>query len=120
VAHRGWASLPDPQLMQRMLAENLTLVTNNWADFAPMLLRSEVHPGMIVILPNVRRAWQMELFRIALASVRRCGSDMVNMVVTVDEAGIIDWAAIPPGSAEVALAEALRSSAAPPSLSPSA
>jgi predicted nuclease of predicted toxin-antitoxin system len=46
VAHRGWASLKDPQVLRRVLDENLTTVTNNWDDFRPMLARTEVHPGI--------------------------------------------------------------------------
>jgi hypothetical protein len=45
-----------------MMDEDLTLVTNNWIDFRPMLERLEVHPGVVVILPTVRRERQMELF----------------------------------------------------------
>ncbi|MDB4949464.1 MAG: toxin-antitoxin system, toxin component, family protein [Gemmatimonadetes bacterium] len=45
VAHRGWASLKDPQVLRRMRDEDLTLVTNNWQDFEPMLRREEVHPA---------------------------------------------------------------------------
>jgi hypothetical protein len=55
VAHRGWSALKDPQVLRRILAEDLTIVTNNWDDFRPMLAREEVHPGVVVILPAVRR-----------------------------------------------------------------
>jgi predicted nuclease of predicted toxin-antitoxin system len=62
VAYRGWSSLTDAQVLRRVLDEDLTMVTNNWVDFRPMLKRAEVHPGIIVILPNVRREQQMALF----------------------------------------------------------
>jgi predicted nuclease of predicted toxin-antitoxin system len=39
VNHRGWNSKTDSFLLQRLLEEDLTLVTNNWKDFRPMLER---------------------------------------------------------------------------------
>ena len=44
--HRGWSSQKDPQVLRHMLREDLTLVTNNWDDFRPMLGRAAVHPGV--------------------------------------------------------------------------
>ncbi len=41
-------------MLQRAVRENLSLVTNNWDDFRPMLREVEAHPGIIVILPSVR------------------------------------------------------------------
>lgn len=89
INHRGWSSLLDPQLLRRLLDEDLTLVTNNWDDFRPMLARAEVHPGAVVILPNVRRERQIELFTAALSAIRdhHPPLDMVNTVLEVDEDG---------------------------------
>jgi hypothetical protein len=71
--------------------EDLTIVTNNWIDFRPMLEREEVHPGMVVILPNVRRERQVELFTAALLSMRDYAPpiDMVNTVLEVDAEGTV-------------------------------
>jgi predicted nuclease of predicted toxin-antitoxin system len=91
VAHRGWSSLPDPQVLRHVLDEDLTLVTNNWIDFEPMLKRLELHPGAIVILPNVRRERQMELFAITLAALDEHDPpvDMINTVLQVDADGTV-------------------------------
>ena len=91
VAHRGWSSLKDPEVLQRILSEDLTIVTNNWIDFRPMLQREEVHPGIVVILPNVRRERQIELFTAALGIIRGHDPpvDMVNTVLEVDTEGIV-------------------------------
>jgi predicted nuclease of predicted toxin-antitoxin system len=91
VAHRGWTSASDPQVLQHVLDEDLTLVTNNWADFRPMVTRLEVHPGIIVILPNVRREQQMELFAAALAAIHEHDPplDMINTVLQVDADGTV-------------------------------
>jgi hypothetical protein len=51
-----------------------------------MLQREAVHPGMVVILPNVRRERQVELFTAALLAIRDHDPplDMVNTVLEVD------------------------------------
>ncbi len=78
-------------MLRRVLAEDLTIVTNNWIDFRPMLEREEVHPGIVVILPNVRRERQVELFTAALLTIRDYDPpvDMVNTVLEVDADGTV-------------------------------
>lgn len=71
-----------------MRAEDLTIVTNNWKDFEPMLRREEVHPGAVV-RPNVPRQAQIESFELALRAITAVDPplDMVNTVIDVNEAG---------------------------------
>jgi predicted nuclease of predicted toxin-antitoxin system len=95
VVHRGWAALTDAQLFRRMRDEDLTLVTNNWLDFEPMLRREELHAGAVVILPAVRRDRQVELFRAAVEAIGREELDMVNTAVTVDARGRVTRFQIP-------------------------
>ncbi|HEU0013915.1 MAG TPA: DUF5615 family PIN-like protein [Longimicrobium sp.] len=89
VTRRGWGSLADPQLLARLLDEDLTFVTNNWRDFRPMIARTEVHPGIIALLVNVRRAEQVALFSAALNAITAADPplDMVNTVLEVDADG---------------------------------
>jgi len=89
VTQRGWGADSDRRLLSRVLAEDLTFVTNNWKDFRPMVSRTAIHPGMIVILPNVRRERQMTLFAAALATVTSANPplDMINTVLEVDACG---------------------------------
>jgi predicted nuclease of predicted toxin-antitoxin system len=91
VAHRGWTSESDPQVLQHVVDEDLTLVTNNWVDFRPMVAHLELHPGIVVILPNVRRERQMELFAVALAAIHEHDPplDMINTVLQVDAHGTV-------------------------------
>lgn len=49
VLHRGWRGNADVVLLGRLREESLTLVTNNWQDFAPLLRREEIHAGAMVI-----------------------------------------------------------------------
>lgn len=97
--HRGWSALTDPQVLRHVLDEDLTLVTNNWDDFRPMLGRVEVHAGIVVILPNVRRDRQIELFTAALSVIRDHDPplDMVNTVLEVDADGTVVRYAWPNG-----------------------
>ncbi|MBB4639054.1 hypothetical protein FHS01_005118 [Longimicrobium terrae] len=82
-----------------MLDENLTLVTNNWKDFRPMLVRAALHPGIVVILPTVRRDRQVELFTLALLTIRDSDPplDMINTVLEVAEDGSVTRYALPEG-----------------------
>jgi hypothetical protein len=89
INHRGWSSLKDPQLLRRLLDEDLTLVTNNWDDFRPMLARAAIHAGIVVILPNVLRKRQVELFTAALLAIQEHTLDMVNTVLQVDVDGTV-------------------------------
>ncbi|HEX6039565.1 DUF5615 family PIN-like protein [Longimicrobium sp.] len=98
VTQRGWGSDSDPQLLGRILAEDLTFVTNNWKDFRPMISRTDVHPGVVAILPNVRRERQMALFAAALAEICGAALDMVNTVLEVGAEGTVTRYALPPGS----------------------
>ena len=88
VLHRRWEGSADPVLLRFLRAEGLTLVTNNWHDFEPLLRREEIHAGAIVI-PNVPRAEQIVAFELALRAIRSADPplDMINTVVEVDRGG---------------------------------
>jgi predicted nuclease of predicted toxin-antitoxin system len=88
VQYRQWKSREDQALLAFIRAEDLTIVTNNWKDFEPMLRREEVHPGAIV-LPHVPREGQIATFELALRAITAVDPslDMVNTVIEVDESG---------------------------------
>ena len=96
VQYREWKSRADEEILRHIRAEDLTLVTNNWKDFAPMLRREEVHPGAVV-LPNVPRATQISAFERALRAIAAVDPplDMVNAVIDVDEAGEVRIYSLP-------------------------
>jgi predicted nuclease of predicted toxin-antitoxin system len=62
VVHRGWSGESDPRILQHLLAEELVLVTNNRDDFLALVQGVDVHPGLVVIVQNVRRSEQVRLF----------------------------------------------------------
>jgi hypothetical protein len=98
VTRRGWGSDSDSELLAHMLDEDLTLVTNNWKDFRPMISRAELHPGVIAILANVRRERQKVLFAAAIAEITGADPplDMVNTVLEVNEEGCVARYELPP------------------------
>lgn len=90
VQYRDWKSKSDVALLVFIREECLTLVTNNWKDFEPMLRREEIHPGAVVI-PNVPRAEQIAAFELALRAIQTVDPplDMINTVVEVDETDVV-------------------------------
>ena len=96
VQYRDWKSKSDQALLAFIREEDLTIVTNNWKDFEPMLRREEVHPGAVVI-PNVPRAAQITAFQHALHAIQCVDPplDMVNTVVEVDEEDVVRVYALP-------------------------
>jgi predicted nuclease of predicted toxin-antitoxin system len=94
VAHRGWGGLKDPQLLQKAISEGLILVTNNRDDFLALIRGVELHPGLIVIVENVRRPGQLSYFNAALDVLSDMKS-MINKVIEVAEGGVITVYDIP-------------------------
>ena len=95
VAHRGWSGLSDPRLFRILLQEQFVLVTNNREDFLALIGRTELHPGLVVIVENVPRAREIVFFRRALAHIAAAGSDMINRVVEVDGDGVVRSYSLP-------------------------
>jgi len=88
VAYRKWSGLKDPQLLGKLLEEELILVTNNRDDFLGIMANVELHPGLVVIMENVPRDQQMQLFGTALEVLAQVSS-MVNKVLEVSSDGSI-------------------------------
>jgi predicted nuclease of predicted toxin-antitoxin system len=83
VTRRGLSGFKDHQLREVVLREEFVFVTNNARDFRKLMGESELHAGLIVILPNVTPALQGELFQRALVEVSKL-PDMMNKVVEID------------------------------------
>jgi predicted nuclease of predicted toxin-antitoxin system len=77
--HKDW------QLMARIRMEDYTFVTNNRTDFTALYAKEELHPGLVIILPNVIPLRQRDLFRAALSHIGK--RDLINTVIEVDFAG---------------------------------
>jgi Domain of unknown function (DUF5615) len=67
--------------MSKIVENDYTFVTNNRSDFLALHGREELHPGVIIIVPNVTPDLQQELFRAALKHIGT--RDLTNTVVEV-------------------------------------
>ena len=94
VAHRGWAGYSDGQVLREISKGEFVLVTNNRDDFLELIRGVDLHPGLIVLVDNVRRSVQLDLFAIALSAATALPS-MINRVIEVDAAGNISLYALP-------------------------
>jgi predicted nuclease of predicted toxin-antitoxin system len=81
VNHLGLSGQPDWALAQRISKDEFTFVTNNRADFIRFFGKMDLHPGLIILVPNVVPALQRALFRAALESLGQ--RDLINTVIEV-------------------------------------
>ena len=83
VAHIGRAGWKDWNVLRYAADADFILVTNNASDFRTLYKSEAVHPGLVIIIPNVRRAQQTILFQAALAELAAMG-EPINHVLEVD------------------------------------
>jgi len=78
----GKASWQDWNIAAYAGAGDFTLVTNNAVDFRRLYALQPIHAGLIIILPNIDRAGQRQLFCECLEELKSYG-DLVNSVLEV-------------------------------------
>ncbi len=87
--HVNWIGLSgeaDWDLMPRIVEENFTFVTNNARDFRRLYANEELHPGLVIIVPQVVPALQRELFEAVLADLEP-NEDLLNEVIEITLSG---------------------------------
>lgn len=82
VNHLGMRTEADWDLLSIVAAQDWVLVTNNAIEFRGRYRKIEQHPGVVFLLPAVRRAAQLRLFAAALDHVLE-HSDLVNTALDV-------------------------------------
>ncbi len=82
VNHLGLRTETDWDLLKLIAEQDWVLVTNNAIEFRGRYRDIELHPGVVFLLPSVRRAKQLRLFEAALDHVGIDG-DMVNRALDV-------------------------------------
>ncbi len=82
VNHLGLRTETDWELLKVIAAHDWILVTNNAIEFRGRYRDLELHPGVVFLLPAVRRPDQVRLFEAALDHVRS-DPDMTNRAVDV-------------------------------------
>jgi hypothetical protein len=85
VNYLSLGGLKDWQLLPVIREREFTFVTNNGADFLALLGKEPLHPGIIIIVPNVTPVLQRELFKAALDHIGV--RDLTNSVVEVKYLG---------------------------------
>ena len=98
IAWIGRAGRPDYQVFDLMMDGGYVLVTNNARDFRRALSRVDLHGGLVVIVPSVRREHQKELFAAALDRIDQM-PHVMNKVIEVYAADDIRISNLPPESA---------------------
>lgn len=83
VAHVGRAGWKDWHVVRYASEGDFVLVTNNAADFRRLYATASLHAGLVIIIPNVGRDIQRQLFRGAVDQLAMLG-EPVNQVLEVD------------------------------------
>ena len=82
VVHIGMTGAKDWQIIQTIIAEDYTFVTNNASDFRALYQAEDLHAGLVIIVPQVRPEIQRQLFQAALEDL---GADeLIGNEVEVD------------------------------------
>lgn len=76
----GLSGTTDRDLIQRILADDYTFVTNDGFDFLRLYRRQEIHAGLVILLPQLGPRSQRLLFEVALTEL---SADIINQVVEV-------------------------------------
>jgi predicted nuclease of predicted toxin-antitoxin system len=95
--HVGRRGEPDHRVLERCIAEDRVIVTQNARDFRRLAARTELHPGLI-ILPFMDRENTWHLLQSAIALLDAKGDSMnamVNHALEVDATGRMALLAIP-------------------------
>jgi predicted nuclease of predicted toxin-antitoxin system len=87
---------PDYKVLERCLAEDRIIVSENARDFRALLGRVDLHPGLI-LLPAIDREGTWQLLQRVIEFLNARGDPtrlMVNQVVEIDTAGAIRMSAL--------------------------
>jgi predicted nuclease of predicted toxin-antitoxin system len=82
VNHLGLRTETDWDLLKVIAEQDWVLVTNNAIEFRGRYREIELHPGVVFLLPAVRRPEQVQLFEAALDRIQS-HPDMINRALDV-------------------------------------
>ncbi len=85
INHHGLHQSKDWDILKIIAKEDWVLVTSNVFEFRGRYRRLEVHPGIVFLVPVVRRAQQIELFSAALDMIDD-SPEMLNLAIEVNYA----------------------------------
>ena len=82
VNHLGLRTETDWDLLKVVAQQDWLLVTNNAIEFRGRYREIELHPGVVFLLPAVRRPEQVQLFEAGLDHIQS-HPDMINRALDV-------------------------------------
>ncbi len=82
VVHLGLGEWKDWSILEIVEQHGWVLVTNNAVEFRSRYRAIEVHPGVVFLLPSVRREQQLMLFEAALDEVA-IAPDLTNQALDI-------------------------------------
>lgn len=80
VVHLGLSNWKDWSILEVVEKNNWILVTNNAVEFRSRYRAINLHPGVIFLLPSVRRAQQLMLFEVVLDDIA-INPDLANQAI---------------------------------------
>jgi predicted nuclease of predicted toxin-antitoxin system len=83
VAHLQMPGTKDWDVASHAWKNEYVMVTNNRADYRALYERRELHSGLVVVIPNVRRERQRQFFSAALDYLDEAG-EPINQVLEID------------------------------------
>ena len=83
VVHLGLGEWKDWNILDVVEKHGWVLVTNNAVEFRSRYRAIKIHPGVIFLLPSVRREQQLMLFKAALDDIA-INPDLTNQALDVD------------------------------------
>lgn len=90
VVYLGLQSDKDWELMPRIVGDEFTFVTNNARDFRLLYRREALHPGFVIIVPQVKPDLQRQVFAEVLEELRTTGDNLDNQALEVSiEDGVV-------------------------------
>ena len=104
--HVNWANMSgyrDEVVAVYAMGGDYIFVTNNGVDFRPIYRLLEMHVGLVVIIPSLKKPGQLRLFNQIMDRLES-ERDIVNKLVEIDETGVItiaDWPPLLSNTAEI-------------------
>jgi predicted nuclease of predicted toxin-antitoxin system len=83
VVHLGLGEWKDWNILEVIEKQGWVLVTNNAVEFRSRYRGIGIHPGVIFLLPSVRREQQLMLFKAALDDIAT-NPELTNQALDVD------------------------------------
>ena len=84
----GLASTPNKLIAERAVQTGAIMVTNDARDYRRLYARFVSHPGLVILLPSVGKARQVQLFE-AVIDFIASETSIIDQLVEIDAAGRI-------------------------------